>query len=267
LDIKDGFWHVKLGPKSQDLCSFLTPFGTYSFKRLLFGVCLAPEIFKKFKNLNFGDLKGVTIDIDVILITGNSKKERDDNLRAVIERAKRLNVKFNLKKFQYCQKEVKFLGFLFSGAGMKIDEDRLEAIRQLKSPRNQKGLQFFFGVVNYLRTFVPNLARLEDLLKNIIIFQWTDAHSKIIEDIKQKIVGTPQLRVYDETVPITIQTDSSQDGLGCCLMQEGRPIFFASRAFSDTAQRYAQIEKEFLAITYACKKFHLFIYGRTITVK
>lgn len=38
LDLKDGYWHVKLDEKSKNLCTFATPFGNYRFLRLPLGI-------------------------------------------------------------------------------------------------------------------------------------------------------------------------------------------------------------------------------------
>ncbi len=83
-----------------------------------------------------------------------------------------------------------------------------------------------------------------------------------MKEIKTLITAVPVLRYYDINRPVTIQSDSSQTGLGCCLLQEGQPVAFASRALSQTEQNYAQIEKECLSIVFACQRFHYYLYGR-----
>ena len=60
----------------------------------------------------------------------------------------------------------------------------------------------------------------------------------------------------------TIQCDASDTGLEAVLMQNGQPVCYASRALTDTETRYAQIEKELLAIVWSCHKFDQYIYGR-----
>jgi len=65
----------------------------------------------------------------------------------------------------------------------------------------------------------------------------------------------------------TIQADTSQSGLGACLLQKGKPIAFASRSLSPAKAKYAQIEKELLAIVVACSKFHQYIYDFDTKVK
>ena len=57
-------------------------------------------------------------------------------------------------------------------------------------------------------------------------------------------------------------------GLGACLIQEGKPVAFASRSLSPAERNYAQIEKELLSIMFACEKFHQYVYGhRTVTIE
>ena len=59
----------------------------------------------------------------------------------------------------------------------------------------------------------------------------------------------------------------SQYGLGVVLLQEGRPVAYASRSLTQTEQNYAQIEKELYAIVFACEKFHQYIYGKRVHVQ
>ena len=77
----------------------------------------------------------------------------------------------------------------------------------------------------------------------------------------------PLLRYYDSKKPVTIQADASSTGLEACLMQEGQPISYASRALTETEQQYAQIEKELLAIVFMAEKFNHYIYGAETEVE
>ena len=70
------------------------------------------------------------------------------------------------------------------------------------------------------------------------------------------------LRYYNLKEDVTIQCDASQRGLGAALLQGGQPVAYTSRALTDTEANYAQIEKELLAIVFACEKFDAYIYGR-----
>ena len=80
--------------------------------------------------------------------------------------------------------------------------------------------------------------------------------------MKRIVTEAPVLAYYDPKVALTIQCDASSEGLGAALLQQGKPVAYASRALTDTEQRYAQIEKEMLAIVFSLEKFHQYTYGR-----
>ncbi|KAK2551986.1 Retrovirus-related Pol polyprotein from transposon 297 [Acropora cervicornis] len=63
---------------------------------------------------------------------------------------------------------------------------------------------------------------------------------------------------------VTLQCDASDTGLGAVLLQLQQPVSFASRALTQTETRYAQIEKELLAIVFTCEKFDKYIFGQDI---
>ena len=78
----------------------------------------------------------------------------------------------------------------------------------------------------------------------------------------------PVLRFYDEKRVTKISAGASKAGVGAVLLRQygtrWRPVAYASRALTPSECNYAQIEKEALALSYACEKFHVFIYGKTV---
>lgn len=266
LDIKDGFYHVKLDNESSKLCSFSTVYGTYRFLRAPFGLSCMPEIFQRLVYKYFGDIPGVSIYFDDLCIAGDSKDEVDQILKNVLERARKYNIRFNFDKLQYCVNEVKYLGVIFNKSGMSPDPEKTKSIKTLSNPTNKNELQQLLGLINYLRNFIPNLAELttpfRELLKKNVQWQWTESHTKSLNTLKQIICSGQVLAAFDEKLPIDIQCDASKDAIGCCILQNGKPVSFASRCLNNAEIQYAQIEKELLAITFACNKFHYYIYGQ-----
>ena len=87
-------------------------------------------------------------------------------------------------------------------------------------------------------------------------------HQDAFNSVKQLVADYPVLRYYDVNLPVTIQCDSSETGLGAALLQDGQPVAFASRTLTSTERGYAQIEKECLAIVFACERFNQYLFGR-----
>lgn len=207
-----GFWQIGLSEEASKLCTFNTPFGCYRFLRMPYGIKIGPEVFQKYNSRNFEDLKGVVVFIDDILIAANKIEEHDKILQKVVERARKLNMKFNREKIQFKVKEVKYLEKIISEAGIKCDPDRVRAIGKIEKPKDKKDLQKLIGMVNYVREYVPNLAEisqpLRELLKKDVIFEWLTAHDDCLNRIKGMISEAPTLQTFDESKEVTIEMDT-----------------------------------------------------------
>lgn len=270
LDLKDGFFHVPLDSDSSKYCTFITPFGKYSFLRLPFGLSVSPQVFQKINEKIFGDLP-VGIYFDDFIIAAETEVVHDQILERVIKRAEQFGVKFNKNKVQYKVSEVSYVGQVFSSEGVRPDSQYVQAILELEEPKNKKELLRNLGMINYLTKYLPNLSDLlyplRGLIKNNAQWVWTKDHSECFNKIKVLIAKAPTLQIFDGNLPIEVQTDASQFGIGGCLLQNGQPVAFCSRSLTDAESRWAQIEKEFLAVSFSLNKFHHYIYGRRVLVK
>ena len=119
--------------------------------------------------------------------------------------------------------------------------------------------------------FVENMSNLNKPLRDIIKdenkFEWTSSQQSSFDKLKLKITSDPILQHFDVNKPITISVDSSSYGLGATILQDDKPCAYASKALTDTQQRYAQIEKELLAICFGLERFHQFTFGQRVTVE
>ena len=87
------------------------------------------------------------------------------------------------------------------------------------------------------------------------------------EKIKKLVSEAPVLQYYDVSKPAKIQCDASGKGLRAVLLQDDKPVCYASRALTGAESRYASIEAEMLAVVFACRKFHQYIYGKRVVVE
>ena len=270
IDMQDAYWHVRLSPESSYLCTFHTPWGRKRFLRMPFGISSASEVMQKRNEEAFGDIQDVHVIADDLIISAKDEAEHDAIILRVLERARQQNVKFNANKIQYKVNTVTYMGHIVSAEGMRPDPRKVEAIVNMPRPSDRQGLMRLPGMIKYLAQYIPNessiTAPLRLLLKQDVEWSWQPEHDVAMQLVRETLARDTVLTFCDVRKPATIQADASQSGLGCGLMQQDRPVAFASRALTEAEQNYSQIEKEMLAICFACQKFHQYTYGKSIDV-
>ena len=138
-------------------------------------------------------------------------------------------------------------------------------------PQCKKQVQSFIGMINYLSkfsTWISELAKpIWELSKEKVPFNWGPEHDSAFRLIKKEIMVAPILAYYNPNKPTILQTDASCKGLGACLLPNEKPVYFASKALTETLKSYVAIELESLAVAWAMEKFQHFLYGNEFTLK
>ena len=247
VDMSNCYWHQKLTEKSSFLCTFNSPFGRYRFKRMPFGISRA-TYYRWRKN----------------------EQEHDLILRKVLTRARERNIKFNRDKIQFRVNQVKYMGEGVSELGFSPDPEKISAIHNMPTLSCKQDLQRLLGMINYLGNYIPNMseltAPLRSLLKGDVPWAWFPEHDTALPKIKSVLSSAPVLHFYDTSLPTTLQVDASKSGLGACLMQQGQPVAYASRALSNSEINCAPIEKEMLAIVFGCERFNMYTHEAEVEV-
>ena len=126
-------------------------------------------------------------------------------------------------------------------------------------------------MVTYTCKFLPNLSTVTEPFRCLIKeshehgfrFHFDEVHRNAFAELKKLMTDAPVLKYYSDDEPITICCDTSQGGIGAVLMQNGRPIAYASNSLTNADYAYAKGAKELLAIVFSFKKFHSYVYGRS----
>ena len=270
LDIKDAFHQLELAEWCRYITTFITKRGLYRFKRLMFGLSCAPEIFQKTIQRMLIGLKGVFNYMDDIIIFASTKDQLKCYLKEVLLRLKSFNVVLNDEKCVYLTEKLDFLGHEISSKGIEPSETKLESIEKCKSPGNKEELQSFLGLIVYVGSrFIPNLATLTEplrlLTKKDSVFKWTDTEQKAFNEVKIAMKNNLLLGFFSPEKRTQLYTDASPVGLGAVLIQwskDGHQIVAcASKTLTDVEKRYCQTEKEALGIVWGVERFKMYLIG------
>ena len=266
-DCKKGHWHQALDKPSSYLTTFNTEIGRYRFTVMPFGITVAGDIFQQKLDECFGHIENLIVIADDVMVVGKKENHRDHNIAftTLLHTARKCNVKLNYDKLKFKCKEVNFYGETYTTDGHKPVQDKIQAIVKMPSPSNKKEVQSFIGMINYLTKFSPCLTELSEpvreLRKDKVPYNWGLEHQESFEALKKELVRVPILAYYSPRKETVLQMDTSTKGLGACLLQDNKPIYFASKALTETQRGYMAIEIESLTVAWTVEKFHHFLYS------
>ena len=275
LDANSGFWQIPLAKDSKLLTTFITPFGRFCFNKLPFGISSAPEIFQRHMNNVLSGLPGVLCHVDDILVYGKDLTEHKSRLHATLKRIQAAGITLNQSKCSFNQSRVSFLGHVIDKDGISPDPKKTTAILEMAPPSSVTELRRFMGMINQINKFSPNISHiskpLRELLSSKISWTWAAAQEEAFTKLKREISSPRVLALYDIEAKTKVSADASAYGTGAVLMQQQqgawRPVAFASRTLNEAETRYAQIEKEALALTWALEKFAEYVLGKCVILE
>ncbi|CAI7745153.1 unnamed protein product [Closterium sp. NIES-53] len=187
LDLRSGYWHIRMADNSIHKTAFRTRYGSYEYLIMPFGLTNAPATFQAEMNHILRPLldECVVVYLFDILIYSRDMKQHIEHLRRVFEILRREKFYVKLSKSEFALKKVQFLGHMVSAQGVHVDPKKIEAVRTWKTPESVKDLQQFIGFANYYNRFVPQYAKiatpLTNLLKKNTPFKWEDVHQQAME--------------------------------------------------------------------------------------
>ena len=244
----------------------------YRFLKGFYGLADIPTIFQERIDTTLEHKHPAWLD-DIIIVTKGNLEKHEMEVRETMTKLEKAGYRLNPNKCEFFKKEIEWVGHKIDQQGIRPLQDKLDAIKKINIPKNEKELKSFLGAIQYLSKYIENLSTNTDILRRLLKKQnewiWTEEHTKAFNNLKECITKIPCLAHYNAQSENIITTDASTKGLGATLWQKQKsgelePIGFASRYLSDTEKKYAINELELLAVVWGLEHFRLYIYGKPI---
>jgi hypothetical protein len=274
IDLKAGYNLIRIKPGDEWKTAFRTRYGHYEYLVMPFGLANAPATFQDMMNEILRDLidHGVVVYIDDILIYTETEEEHIRLTSEVLRRLQENNLAIAPDKCEWHQKQVEFLGYIISGEGVSMSEDKIDTILKWEIPESVKDVQSFLGFANFYRRFIEGFSKIcypltELTKKTNEKFDWkANPRNQIAFDmLKKYFTEAPILRHFEPVWPVVIETDASDFAIGAVLSQviDGRlhPIAYHSRKMDKAEINYEIHDKEMLAVVSAFKEWRRYLEG------
>jgi hypothetical protein len=270
LDGFSGYNQVLVAEEDMPKMTFITPWETYVYARMPFGLKNVGATFQRAMDHAFEGLIGkFMVDYqDDLTVHSKTRSEHIHHLRQVFERCRLYGVSLNPKKCLFVVTEGKLLGHIVCKEGIYIDPERVKDINELNPPSSKKGVQSFFGKINFVRRFVPDYVSIVKpinlLLKKDQRFEWTSDTQEAFNNIKKEITTTLVLISLDFQRDFIMYSFSTESVVASVLTQrnakgEELPIKFMSKTLHDYELRYSELEKQALSLVKEVAHFWTYI--------
>jgi hypothetical protein len=258
--------------------AFRTRFGLYEYLVMPFGLTNAPATFQAYINnvlRKYLDVF-VVVYLDDILVYSKTYDEHVRDVRKVLQALADAKMKIKPEKTEFHKTEVKFLGYIVSREGLKMDQKKVEAVTSWPKPNTVKEVQSFLGFANFYRQFIKDYSKvaapLTELTKKDKVFEWTAEAEEAFQELKTRFSTEPILVIFDPSKPSVVETDASDKAIGACLSQADdkgklRPVAYLSRKFTPAESNYEVHDKELLAIIEAFRHWRVYLEGQAHETK
>ena len=277
LDLASGYWQLGLNQKSRGLAAFNSPFGVYEWTCMPFGLRNAPASFQRVMNKILQEYIGKFCQVyfDDIVIYSRNYEDHLHHLEIVLNKLRDSKIEIKASKCRFAQSEVRYLGKIVNGEGIKPDPEKIAPILNCSVPTTLKQLRIFIGKVTYYREHIKDFAEIMSPLYSLTKesaggkLRWTE-QAQIAFDRVLKVLSSEET-FLEHINPRLNETrilycDASIDAASAILSKvpQGqmfnikthyKPVAYFSKVFSSSERKYSTTMRECLAIVWGIERF------------
>src|SRR3954467_13453808 len=282
LDAYSGYHQIRMKESDQKTTSFVTPFGTFCYVTMPFGLknagatyqgtmqkCLKEQIGRNFRAY-----------IDDIAVMTRKGSDLISDLRETFDSLRKYKMMLNPLKCVFGVPAGKLLGFIVSHRGIEVNPEKIKAILNINRPTCLKDIQRLTGCVAAVSRFVSRLGEkalpLYKLLKKADKFTWTDEADASLKHLKEIPSSAPILAASEPGEPVLIYMKGTNRVISIVVVVEQkelgyehgvqRPVYYVSEVLTESKQRYPHYQKIAYGVFLASRKLRHYFQEHPITV-
>ena len=248
LDLKLGFWQIKMEEESKQYTTFTVGnLGFFECDHMPFGLCNMLATFQRLMQNCLSELSLIycLIYLDDIIFFLWTAEEHLHRVHVVLDQFRQYNLKLKPSKCSLFKEEINYQVHWVSKEGVWHSNSNLRAIAECAPPQTYMEIQAFLSFVGHYWQFIKGFAHITQLLNRLLSGERTSRKSVwvlLLEDalrafdaLKQAHMSTPVLAFTDYTKEFLLETDTSKKGLGAVLSQKQadwwyHPVVYGSQA-------------------------------------
>ncbi|KAA0067527.1 Transposon Ty3-I Gag-Pol polyprotein [Cucumis melo var. makuwa] len=272
IDLKSGYHQIRMHVGDEWKAAFKTKFGLYEWLVMPFGLTNAPSTFMRLMNHVLKEYIGkfVVVYFDDILVYSKGLNDHILHVKTILLKLREEKLYANFKKCSFCLEQIHFLGFIVGKDGVKVDEEKVKAIREWPTPTNASEVRSFHGLASFYRRFIKDFSSiaspLTELVKKHVKFEWKEKQENAFNELKEKLIKAPCLALPNFDKSFEIECDASGIGIGAVLMQEKQPIMFFSEKLNGAQLNYSTYDKELHALVRALKVWQHYLWPKEFVI-
>ncbi|HCK04385.1 MAG TPA: hypothetical protein DHV86_06465, partial [Methylophilaceae bacterium] len=280
MDLTHGYHQIPIDEECRDYTTFITSRGLYKWNRLPMGLTNAGQYFQKILRTEVlcGLSDHVVIPyLDDMHLATQTEEEFIENLREVLKRFDKHNIFVNPSKCFFGLDKLEILGHEISKEGTTFSREKLQGVNDFPLPITSGNLMSYLGLCNYFRENIKDYAKLEEPLRKMVKpnklekLIWLQNELDAFKKLKDEIYNMPLLFFIDDKLPIYLNTDACESGIGGYLYQvkEGKevPIGFYSSKLRGSELQWNTYEKEAYAVYMSVCQFQYLLTDAKFTIK